>query len=99
MRNLEGLSLYTPQIRAVPDSIGNLDKLYILRIHSNNMCEAPPCIKRLSSLEYLELCDMNIGELPEFLVDLPLLKDINYSGSTVKKIPSQLARLIHPWFW
>jgi Leucine-rich repeat (LRR) protein len=99
LRNLKGLSLYAPQITTIPDSIGNLDKLVILRIHGENMGEVPSCINRLVSLEYLELCNMNIDELPEFLADLPRLKDINHSGSVIKKTPKGLRQFIRPWYW
>jgi hypothetical protein len=67
--------------------IGNLDKLVVLRTHGENMGDVPSCINRLASLEHLELCDMNIDELPDSLADLPGLRNINHSGCVSKRYP------------
>jgi len=92
LKNLEVLRIYSNQLRQLPDWIGEISSLKILKI-LEELEELPDSIGHLKSLEILELHDTMIKTLPESFGNLYKLRKLDLSHNKLKNLPESFGNL------
>lgn len=102
--NLEVLILDSLGIRIIPESISQFQKLKQISLAHNADLLLEPTISRLSKLpiEFLNLSNNKLTELPENIINLTTLKDLNLSYNNMKapktyNLLGQLPKLYSLW--
>ncbi|RWR77801.1 polygalacturonase-inhibiting protein 1 [Cinnamomum micranthum f. kanehirae] len=89
--------LYSSVAGTIPDAVGRLTHLQMLRLHKlpNLIGQIPPSITKLKALDYLAITWTNIsGPIPPFLAELQNLKFLLLSFNSLSgSIPPELSRL------
>ena len=81
-------------LRALPDSIGNLTKLRILDLSSNDLRELPDSIGNLKNLEELYLSkNYEFSKLPDSIGNLESLKILELEGTNLDTLPESIGNL------
>lgn len=81
-------------LRALPDSIGNLTKLRILDLSSNDLRELPDSIGNLKNLEELYLSkNYEFSKLPDSIGNLESLKILELEGTNLDTLPESMGNL------
>jgi internalin A len=103
LSNLTTLRLDSNQITAIPDAIGNLANLTTLNIGSNQLSTLPLSISQLSNLKFLNI-GLSTGliasghgnkfkEIPNSILSLPSLENLNLWCNLITMIPDAIANL------
>lgn len=100
LRFLEEINLHGNYlVGSIPDTIGDLEGLKILRLSGCSLFELPKELQNLKKLECLELNSCRLSGSPDFLENLSSLKVLSMSNNPDiwwDKVPSFLTnRLIH----
>lgn len=77
----------------LPDTIGNLKRLKVLRVKHVKIGKLPDSIGGLESLLELDMSGTEITDLPESIRDLTGLKVIRMSCSKIRKLPHSIGRV------
>lgn len=80
------------KIAIIPNEIGKLNKLNLLRISTNNELELPETINKLKKLDFLSLESSSI-KLPKSLDGLDKLSKFIIRGGKIKKLPDGIKKL------
>ncbi|KAK6183427.1 hypothetical protein SNE40_010912 [Patella caerulea] len=81
--NLTMADFQDNQIASIPQEIVHLQKLEILDVSNNFICNVSPCVGFLSSLKRLNLASNNITHLPLSFINLPQLEELDVSGTNM----------------
>ena len=81
------------RINYIPESLGKLNNLQSLDLHSNNISSIPSSIGDLATIESINLSYNKISSLPESIGNLSSLKILNLSCCNLKKIPDFIVTL------
>ena len=81
-------------LQSLPDSIGNLTKLRILDLSSNDLRELPDSIGNLKNLEELYLSkNYQFSKLPDSIGNLENLKILELNGTNLSTLPESMGSL------
>ena len=81
-------------LQALPENIGDLQRLKILVASDNQLTKLPESIGRLTQLEALELENNQLSDLPESIGELSNLKhDIALYGNPIIYLPDGILDL------
>lgn len=69
------------RISTLPESLGNLDSLRILRVNNNLLLEFPPSLFKLEALENLDIASNQIQTIPPSLFEFPKLRILSLSDN------------------
>jgi len=83
---LEELDLRDSQIAIIPEEIGKLSQLKILKVARCPIKSLPATIAQLQNLELLYIGDIEGLQLPEWIVELPNLKELSLSKSQISDV-------------
>ncbi len=78
---LRWLILTDNQIESLPDELGQCDALQKLMLAGNRLCELPASLSNCRNLELLRIAANRIERFPEWLLSLPRLSWLAYSGN------------------
>ena len=78
------LNLYDNNIKELPESIGSLYSLEVLKLPNNQLTELPDSFQNLKSLKKLDLSWNNLASIPEWISSLTSLEDLNLRGINLK---------------
>ncbi|WP_157970372.1 leucine-rich repeat domain-containing protein [Albibacterium indicum] len=96
---LEELNISHVAISHVPENIGNLKQLRILRMNvaqsGKKLTSIPDTFGDLESLELLELMSLSLEELPETISNLKNLRSFDFQGNDIKKLPDALGDMVN----
>jgi len=87
------LNLYDNDIKKLPDSIGELNSLEILKLPNNQLNELPESVMKLSKLKKLDLSWNDITELPDWISSLSSLEELNLRGNKLVALPENISSL------
>lgn len=87
LTGLQRLDLKRNQIVEIPDTIGELKKLYQIFLNDNCIGEIPDSIGQLSNLRYLYLSNNSLDEISDSIGQLKKLQYLDLSGNQINKIP------------
>ncbi|GAY35061.1 hypothetical protein CUMW_277990 [Citrus unshiu] len=79
--------------KRLPDELGNLEALEVLKVNGTAIREVPESLGRLSSLKRLVLSNYNLERLPESLNQLSSLKYLRLFENSLEGIPEYLRSL------
>jgi Leucine-rich repeat (LRR) protein len=93
MNNLQSIEIdaterWTPTWKWLRPLVKNNPDVRSLTIYDPFMKRVPKCIHRMDKLEMLSLDCMQLEELPDWLADLPNLRNVNIRNSV--KVPDEL---------
>ena len=80
-------------LEQLPDSIGKLDRLAELDLHSNRLSQLPGSIRFLKELEVLRLYRNRLTELPEQIWGLSALRKLVLSENDLTQLPDAIEDL------
>ncbi|KAL3689099.1 hypothetical protein R1sor_015408 [Riccia sorocarpa] len=95
MPHLESLLLCDlPNLKALPEALGNLHSLQELKLYSSAIGSLPESLGRLSGLTHLKIkgCG-NLKALPEALGNLHSLQRLKLHSCAIESLPESLGRL------
>jgi len=92
-----GLSDHYNQLRTLPESIGQLNRLEILGLQQNNFETLPESIGNLLSLRELDLRFNHISTLPESIGNLLSLRKLDLDNCPIKILPESFGNLKLEW--
>ncbi|KAF8036097.1 hypothetical protein BT93_C1943 [Corymbia citriodora subsp. variegata] len=103
---LESFLMKDARIRELPNFIGQLKSLRVLRLHlskigfsspEHHVWQLPRGISMLKDLEELDLsrCNEMQGEIPDGIGELSFLRILNLEGTHICKIPRTINKLQH----
>ncbi len=78
---LRWLILTDNAVEQLPDELGQCDALQKLMLAGNRLCELPASLANCRNLELLRIAANRIGRFPEWLLALPRLSWLAYSGN------------------
>ncbi len=87
------LNLYDNDIKELPESVGSLDSLKVLKLPNNQLTSLPESFKNLISLKKLDLSYNNFKELPEWIGSFSSLEELNLESNNLKTLPESIASL------
>lgn len=87
------LNLYDIDIKALPDSIGTLNSLEVLKLPNNQLTKLPKSFMKLSNLKILDLSWNDITSLPEWINSLSSLEELNLRGNKLEALPETISAL------
>ncbi|XP_006007705.1 leucine-rich repeat and calponin homology domain-containing protein 1 [Latimeria chalumnae] len=90
--SLETISLYHNCIKAIPDSIINLQMLTYLNLSRNQLSSLPACLCGLP-LKVLIASNNKLGSLPEEIGQLKQLMELDVSCNEITALPQQIGQL------
>ncbi|XP_068601359.1 DISP complex protein LRCH3 [Brachionichthys hirsutus] len=90
--SLESLNLYQNCLRALPDSLLNLQALTCLNLSRNQLSVLPVVVCSLP-LKVLIACNNKLVSLPEELGQLRCLTELDISCNEIQTLPSQVGQL------
>ncbi|KAI8495935.1 Leucine-rich repeat-containing protein 28 [Branchiostoma belcheri] len=88
--NLVELYLHSNNLVALPDEIGNLQRLKSLDVSCNNLQVLTPAVGRLQVLQMLHLADNSLLELPAELGQLKKLQTLDVMLNRLAVLPREL---------
>lgn len=96
--NLQLLEFRQADFRAIPDEIGQLQKLRFFKFQGNGsgrkILEISEAIGQLSSLQILEISDVYVDRLPTTISALPNLEKLGvYNAERLYNLPDSLGQL------
>lgn len=80
-------------MKVFPDSLGNLKKLKLLKVHGVKSYSLPESIGNLANLEVLDLSHSEIYNLPESIGNLSKLKELLLNDTNIKYLPKRICDL------
>ncbi|GAM18438.1 hypothetical protein SAMD00019534_016130 [Acytostelium subglobosum LB1] len=93
--SLTSLNLSETGMTTMPDEIGNLTSLRILRARNNRLDSLPASIAKLTQLEELYLDCNKITQLPSEICQLTQLHILSLEENNIKQLPSDISNLTH----
>lgn len=84
------LSLEEFYLESLPESIGNLQWLKILRLRNNDLMELPRSFQNLTALEVLDLSHNHFYTIPQEVISLPNLKQLKLFHAVIEKLPENI---------
>jgi len=90
LENLEELNAISNQIKELPKSIGNLRKLRVLKLNSNELKYLPEEIGGLENLEELNAISNQIEELPKSIGNLRNLRELYVRDNPLNEFSKKL---------
>ncbi|MFX1297222.1 MAG: leucine-rich repeat domain-containing protein [Promethearchaeota archaeon] len=91
--NIIGLGLYNLKLERLPETFGNLNKLQVLEIFSNELTNLPESLGNLKSLEYLNLEGNELKSLPNSIGNLESLQYLNLQDNQLVTLPESFGNL------
>lgn len=82
------------ELHKLPESIGQLTQLQVLRLHVTHLESLPECIGKLTNLEILSLAKNQLTSLPECITQLTQLKELDVSYNRLTSLPDSLYELL-----
>jgi Leucine-rich repeat (LRR) protein len=91
LTNIRWLRLNGNRLKDLPQSISAMASLQRIYLKNNRMKEVPECLKGMQLLEDISL-DGNVAitEIPDWVVELPSLHNLSFSGCGIKKLPDDI---------
>lgn len=80
-------------VATLPQEIGMLVALQMLRLYHTTRAELPPTIGQLFSLQSLQIYSQTLTRLPDTLGDLPELRDFHLFAPALQHLPAGIGRL------
>jgi hypothetical protein len=74
------------QLARLPEAVGELAQLEILRLPQNLLAELPTVIGRLGSLRWLDVSDNQLMVLPDWVGDMSSLTILNVQGNALQDV-------------
>ncbi len=93
LKYFEELMLAGCSMRAIPESIINLNKLSFIDFNGNNLEKIPSFIEGLTNLRHLDLSYNKIEKIPETIGNLKNLELLNLIWNKIKEIPKSIKHL------
>jgi hypothetical protein len=87
------LGLYGKGLMFLPENIGNLKNLEVLRCYRNKLTALPDCICELTSLTYLILGANDLNFFPEVITEMPWLKFLDLSENRLNNLSDNIGNL------
>ena len=91
--SLTDLSISNTTISHLPEQIGKLKHLQVLKLSNIGLTTLPDSIGDLSSLEDLDLSNNALTTLPDSIGDLSLLKILDLSNNNLAGLPNTIQKL------
>eukprot|EP00928_Gymnodinium_smaydae_P021974 TRINITY_DN18608_c0_g4_i1.p1 TRINITY_DN18608_c0_g4~~TRINITY_DN18608_c0_g4_i1.p1 ORF type:complete len:612 (-),score=74.44 TRINITY_DN18608_c0_g4_i1:199-2034(-) len=85
---LTSLLLDGQGMTVLPEAVGSLERLEVLRARRNLLSVLPACVGRLSRLRELLLANNLLEDLPDELANLPKLQILGAEGNRLSKLPA-----------
>lgn len=89
MRKLENLQLGYNHIREVPASYSKFTNLKSVYLQNNKLIAFPFCLCELRNLDFIDLSENKIQELPENMSNLQCI-ELNMNANQLKGLPASL---------
>lgn len=93
MNEIRVVNFFGMNLTNLPDSIGRLSQLTVLRTHNNLLTDLPESIGNLYQLNELDVCENNLKYLPECIGNLSKLTDLNVSYNQLTNLPESIGNL------
>lgn len=90
---LKELNACWTAFQSLPDSIGGMQELRILKIWGGRFKTVPDTLANLTGLKVLEVCSCNLGFVPESIRALTSLHRLSLNGNRLQSLPDWLAEL------
>ncbi|MAE68260.1 hypothetical protein CL635_00405 [bacterium] len=81
------------KLTVLPNDIGNLENLNVLRLHNNSITKLPSSIGKLSKLTRLDLKQNALTTLPPEIGSLTALQELNVERNPITVWPKEMANL------
>ena len=94
-KSLTELDLRYSRLQELPDSIGMLSHLTILRVNGNKLQELPNSIGSLSHLVELDLSKNRLQKVPDSVGMLNNLAELDLSKNQLQKVPDSVGCLLY----
>lgn len=91
---VEELDLGKEKIKKLPENIGDLVNLKVLRLEKNKLIGLPKSFSQLKKLEVLDLRKNKLGAIPEALEGMENLKILRLAQNPIDSIPTWFPSLI-----
>lgn len=92
--NIQNLTIYDePKLKFIPDSIGDLSRLFELHIQKTNIDYLPKTLIILSDLIILKMQENNFREMPIWLSKCKNLHTLNFAENKISHIPNDLFKM------
>ncbi|MBI3379908.1 hypothetical protein HY029_04090 [Candidatus Gottesmanbacteria bacterium] len=93
LSNLRFLYLTDNEISALPEDIGKMEKLLILRLNRNKLNKLPQSIGLMASLTSLNVNYNNLTEIPSEVGTMSNLHSLVISNNSISELPSEITNL------
>jgi len=93
LKSLKQLGLSFNEFTTLPDFIGELSSLEILRLYRNKLQTLPQSLSKLKSLKYISLSNNKFQVLPEIIGDLSSLEELYLGENQLKVLPESIKNL------
>ena len=77
----------------LPESVGNLKKLEVLKVKGQSITILPKSIGNLTNLYHLDLSGNHLENLPEAIGNLQLLRVLILDSNNIKRLPQSISKL------
>ena len=82
-----------PRLSALPESIGRLPELQVLKLSRNHLTELPQSLWQLKALNRLELASNRFASLPPEIGNLTALAHLDLTNNVFKTLPPEIGNL------
>ncbi len=87
------LDLHELNLKSLPESVGNLLQLLVLRLDNNQLTALPESFGNLSQLKWLNLANNQLTALPESFGNLLQMKKLYLSYNQLISLPVEIGQL------
>ena len=92
--NVQNLTIYDePKFDHIPESIGNLSRLFELHIQKTNISTLPTTLMQLPDLIILKMQENKFHELPAWLAKCKNLHTLNFADNYIVQIPDEILNM------
>jgi hypothetical protein len=91
--NLEVLTLSNNNLKQLPQTLKNLDKLYSMHLANNRFEQFPEILCNFNSLKYLDLTSNRLAKLSSNINKLQRLESLILFDNLIKELPDSLFKL------